>query len=116
VTLSRLACIVVVSLAGAALIAQSAFAGEPKNQWPFTRPAAARSAQAAAHGATQREPQIRGEAKNELPFTRPVAVVVATDTSAFDWSAGGIGAVAGIGIALAGTGAVLVARKTPQAA
>jgi hypothetical protein len=107
---------VVVSFAGAAVLGQAALAGEPKNQWPFTRPATVRSAQAAAHTSARNDPAIRGEAKNELPFTRPVTVVVANDTSAFDWSAGGIGLAAGIGVALAGTGAVLVTRKSPQAA
>jgi len=54
----------VVTLAGAALLSQTAFsAGEPKNQRPFTQPAATRSAH---------DPLIRGEPKNQLPFTRQV--------------------------------------------
>ena len=115
-TLSRLLRTTIVSLAGAAILGQSALAGgEPKNQWPFTRPVADRSAQAAAHPAAHHEPAIQGEAKNELPFTRRATVVVsASDATGFDWTAGGIGAAAGIGLALAGTGVVLVSRKSPQ--
>jgi hypothetical protein len=118
VTRSRLVRTTIASLAGAAVLGQGAFAaGEPKNQWPFTRPVQTRSAQAAAHTATSQEPAIRGERKNELPFTRPAAVVIASDgASGFDWTSGGIGAIAGAGIALAGTGALLVARKSPRTA
>jgi hypothetical protein len=117
VTRSRLVRTIVVSLAGAAILSQSAYAaGEPKNQWPFTRPVATRSAQAASPVNARQEPAIRGEAKNELPFTRPATIVVAHDSAGFDWTAGAIGAAAGLGIALAGTGAVLVARKSPQTA
>jgi hypothetical protein len=116
-TRSRLLRTVIVSLAGAAVLGQSALAdGEPKNEWPFNRPVAARSAQAATHTTPSREPAIQGEAKNELPFTRPATIVVANDSEGFDWIAGGIGAAAGLGLALAGTGAVLVARKSPQTA
>ena len=45
-----------------------------------------------------------------------MTVVVATDRAGFDWTAGGIGAAAGIGLALVGAGAVLVGRKSPQPA
>ncbi len=115
-TLSRLVRTIVVSFAGAAVLGQAAFAGgEPKNEPPFTRPATVRSTQAAAHPA-RHEPAIQGEAKNELPFTRPATVVVSNGAAGFDWAAGGVGAAVGIGLALAGTGAVLVARKSPQAA
>jgi hypothetical protein len=89
--------------------------GEAKNQLPFTRAIAARSAQAVAQTARQ-EPLIQGEAKNQVPFIRPATVVVAGETGGFDWTAGGLGVVAGIGLALAGTGAVLVTRKSPQTA
>jgi hypothetical protein len=61
----------VVTLTGAALLSQTAFsAGEPKNQRPFTRQAAARSTQAAP--ASAHDPFIRGEPKNQLPFTRRI--------------------------------------------
>jgi hypothetical protein len=118
VTRSRLARTIIVSLAGAAVLGQSAYAsGEPKNQWPFTRPVATRTIEAAAAANSRREPAIQGEAKNQLPFTRPATVVVAHDTTAgFDWTSGAIGTAAGLGLALAGTGAVLVARRSPQAA
>jgi hypothetical protein len=117
VTRSRLVRTIVVSLAGAAVIGQSAnAAGEPKNQLPFTRPVAVRSTETAAPTKSRQEPAIQGEAKNELPFTRPAIVVAAQSSAGFDWTAGAIGTAAGIGIALAGTGVVLVARKSPQTA
>lgn len=116
-TRSRLVRTIVVSLAGAAVIGQSAnAAGEPKNQLPFTRPVAVRSTETALPTKPKQEPAIQGEAKNELPFTRPAIVVAAQNTGGFDWTAGAIGTAAGIGIALAGTGVVLVARKSPQTA
>jgi hypothetical protein len=103
-----------VALAAAAILAQSALAGgEPKNEWPFTRPVAERSPQAAGHRAT--EPPIQGEPKSEAPFTRPATVVVSS-AGGFDWTSGGIGAAGGLGAALAGAGAVLVARKSPRPA
>jgi hypothetical protein len=119
VTRSKLLRTTIVSFAGAAVVGQSAFAaGEPKNQWPFTRPVATRAAQAAAHPTARHEPAIQGEAKNELPFTRPASVVVVANDSGtgFDWTAGGIGAAAGLGLALTGAGAVLVTRKSPRTA
>ena len=117
-TRSKLIRTTIVSLAGAAVLGQPALAGgEPKNQWPFTRPVEARSAQAATHSTARTEPAIQGEAKNSLPFTRPATIVVASSGSdGFDWTAGAIGAGAGLGLALAGTGAVLVARKSPLSA
>jgi hypothetical protein len=118
VTRSRLSRTIIVSLAGAAVLGQSAYAsGEPKNQWPFTRPVAARTTEGAAAATSRHEPAIQGEAKNQRPFTRPATVVVAHDTTTgFDWTSGAIGTAAGFGLALAGSGAVLVARKSPQAA
>ena len=54
----------IVTLTSAALLSQTAFsAGKPKNQRPFTQPAAIHSAH---------DPLINGEPKNELPFTRQV--------------------------------------------
>lgn len=102
-------------LGAAALFAHSAAAGgEPKNEWPFTRPVG-RTTQAVPHHSSQQAPVIQGEPKNEPPFTRPVTVVVSSG-GGFDWTDGGIGAAAGIGIALAGIGGTLAARRSPRTA
>ncbi len=114
--------------------------GEPKNEWPFTRPVGQRTTQgittrtpneneAAMRAAVGKArtysvmhrsvakttPVIQGEPKNERPFTRPATVVVVS-SSGFDWTDGGIGAAAGIGIALAGAGALVLTRKSPRTA
>jgi hypothetical protein len=103
------------ALAVTAILAQTALAGgEPKNEWPFTRPAAERSPQAAKHQPT--DVVVQGEPKNEVPFTRPATIVVNGDAGGFDWTSGGIGAAAGVGAALAGAGAVLGARRFPRTA
>ena|SRR5947209_1565775 len=106
-----------VALAGAAVLAQSALAaGEPKNQWPFTRQVEARATQAATHVSSS-SPILRGESKNQAPFTQPVATVVVQSGGGFSWTDGGIGLVAGIGVALSGGGALLLARnKSPRTA
>jgi hypothetical protein len=102
-------------IGAAALLAQSAAAGgEPKNEWPFTRPVGTRTTQA-AHGSPQRAPLIQGEPKNEPPFTRPATVVVTT-ARGFSWTDGTVGALAGIGIALAGGGGALIVRRSPRTA
>jgi hypothetical protein len=99
----------------AATAAAATAAGEPKNEWPFTRAVGDRTTQAAI--ATPRpELPLQGEPKNEPPFVRPTTVVVVSADGGFDWVDGGIGAAAGIGVALAGAGAALVARKSPQVA
>jgi hypothetical protein len=117
-TRTSLTRLTLVSLASAAIFVPTALAGgEPKNDAPFTRPATVRSEQAAAHPTIRQEPATRGEAKNQLPFTRPATVVIAKSSdTGFDWTAGGLGALAGFGIALTGAGAVLAARKSPQTA
>jgi hypothetical protein len=131
----------------AAVLAQSAGAsGEPKNESPFTRPIATRSAQTAAlpRSATI---DIRGEPKNEWPFTRPVgnsathgtvqavatqpviqgepkneapfvgpAPLVSSSSGDFNWTDGAIGGIAGIGIALTAAGVLTVWRKPPRTA
>lgn len=103
------------ALGGAALLAQSAAAGgEPKNEWPFTRPVG-RTTQAVTLHSAQQAPVIQGESKNEPPFTRPATVIVSSG-GGFDWTDGGIGAAAGIGIALAGIGGTLAARRSPRPA
>jgi hypothetical protein len=105
-----------VAFAAAAGFAQAAFAGgEPKNEWPFTRPVAQRTQQAAQHTAAQADPVIQGEPKNDLPFTRPATVVVVSG-GGFSWTDGAIGGAAGLGVAIAGSGALLVARKSPRTA
>ena len=62
----------VVLLGASALAASASAGGEPKNQWPFTRPVGDRTTQAAASSSSVQEPVIQGEPKNEPPFTRPV--------------------------------------------
>ena len=105
-----------VALLGAATLAASASAGgEPKNQWPFTRPVGDRAPQAAAASRPAPQPVIQGEPKNEPPFTRPATVIVASD-SGFHWADAGLGLLAGVGIAASGVGALTLARKSPLAA
>ena len=101
----------------AALVAAAAAApvglaqqGEPKNEWPFTRPVDDRGT-AQVHesvGATYSD--VRGEPKNEPPFTRLVQAppVVIRASSDFDWGDAGIGAGAALGIATAAFGAVVL--------
>jgi len=99
--------IVAASVATAATLTTAAWAGgEPKNERPFD----------ALQGKALSEPFLQGEPKNSLPFTLPTTIVVSAGDSGFDWADGGIGAMAGIGIALAGAGAVLLARRPPRTA
>jgi len=68
-------------------------AGEPKNEWPFTRPVAQRvTAQQQSPATIDRSGY--GEPKNEPPFTRPVAAapIVVHSSGGFDWGDAGIGA------------------------
>ena len=101
-----------------AVLAQAAVAaGEPKNEWPFTRPAVARASQAATHTPETSSPVIQGEPKNELPFTRPVeqpATIVVRGSSGFSWTDGAIGLLAGLGIATVGAGATVLGRGAQQ--
>jgi hypothetical protein len=114
--LVRLLLTTAVALAAVAALAHSTLAwGEPKNEWPFTRSAAVRTPQTSVHRAVQVDPLIRGEPKNEPPFTRP-AIVVVPSRGGFDLSSGGIGAAAGLGIAIAGAGVLRLARKSPRTA
>ena len=107
-----------------AVLAQVAVAGgEPKNEWPFTRPVVTRTSQAAAHVARASSPVIQGEPKNELPFTRPVAqpaTIVVQASGGFSWTDGAIGLVSGLGLAIVGVGATGLARgarrETPRTA
>ncbi|HEY0416257.1 MAG TPA: hypothetical protein VGC78_07710 [Gaiellaceae bacterium] len=53
--------------------ATPAFAGgEPKNEWPFTRPVITRTPTDAGINTSKADIAPRGEAKNEWPFTRRV--------------------------------------------
>ena len=106
----------ILTLLAAALFAQVAVAGgEPKNEWPFTRPVTQRSPQAATNSTSRVEPAIQGEPKNERPFTRPATIVVSSP-SGFNWTDGGLGAAAGIGIVLSAGGLLVLTRKSPQPA
>lgn len=110
---------ITVALGSAAVLAHSALAGgEPKNQWPFTRPVGDRAPQS-----TQVESSAvgtRGEAKNQLPFTRPVSqptTIVVQSGGGFSWTDGAIGLAAGIGVAISGAGAVALGRsRSPRTA
>jgi hypothetical protein len=91
-------------------------AGEPKNEWPFTRPVAQRvTAQQQSPATIDRSGY--GEPKNEPPFTRPVAAapIVVHSSGGFDWGDAGIGAGGTLGIALAALGAVaLRTSRSPR--
>jgi hypothetical protein len=67
--------VAVATLVAAGVVAPAALsAGEPKNEWPFTRPVGDRSsAQVQRQSAPATSLEVRGEAKDEWPFTRPVA-------------------------------------------
>ena len=92
-------------------------AGEPKNQLPFTRPIAARAISQVGQSTTVARVG-NGEAKNEQPFTQPAAVptIVVRTSGGFDWGDAGIGVAAGLGIALALVGGLLlVSHRSPRA-
>jgi hypothetical protein len=82
--------------------------GEPKNERPFTRPAAAQATATTIHSSGGGQ----GEAKNEAPFTAPVTdsapTIVVNRADGFDWADAAIGAAAGIGLVLAAAGAVVL--------
>jgi hypothetical protein len=114
---ARLLRVTAVGLAAAAILVQSALAsGEPKNEWPFTRPVTVPSSQTAASPVARRA-SIQGEPKNEAPFTRPATVVIASSRG-FDWTSGAIGGAAGLGVAILGTGGFLLVagRKSARPA
>jgi hypothetical protein len=98
-----------------AILAQAALAGgELKNEWPFTRPVASRTAQAATHATQVSSPVIQGEPKNEAPFTRPIAqpaTIVVESSRGFSWIDGAIGLVSGLGLAIVGVGATSLMRS-----
>lgn len=99
--------------------ATSVITGEPKNELPFTRPSnddpgLARALREVSRGI----PAPTGEPKSEPPFTLPAPSrpTVVVPGRAFDWTDAAIGALATIGIGLAGVGIyVLVSTARPQA-
>lgn len=110
----------VVAVVVSAVVAQAALAGgEPKNEWPFTRPVEARAVQFAA-GSTVAQARVAGEAKNELPFTRSVSAIVGKDAgsdSGFSWLDAALGLVSGISLTLAAVGGTQLARhRVPRPA
>jgi hypothetical protein len=88
-----------VTVAVAIAVCPAALAGgESKNMPPFVR-GADRGLSAA----------VQGEPKNKPPFTRPVPrapTIVVRAGGGFDWTDAGIGAAAGLGVALAAAGGV----------
>ena len=88
--------------------------GEPKNMWPFTRHVGDRSSKPTTHASAATLPP-RGEPKNEPPFVQP-ALTTTSSGGAFNWIDGAVGALAGIGLAVAAAGVLLIARKSPQTA
>jgi hypothetical protein len=84
-------------------------AGESKGELPFTR---RENDSTATRDLRAQVLQAAGEAKNNLPFTRPVGSSTVISTSnGFDWADAGIGAAAGLGLALTLIGGTLVARS-----
>jgi hypothetical protein len=85
VILSSLVALLSTMIAGAA-------SAEPKNQWPFTRPATSRVlTQAATNGLVDSAPMP--EPKNEWPFTRIVGTRATSSAGAATVSNGGSGGI-----------------------
>jgi hypothetical protein len=84
--------------------------GEPKNELPFTRPAAAHATTTTSHFNSV----VQGEPKNQAPFTAPAGdsapTLVVRTSAGFNWADAAIGAAAGIGLILAAAGAVILTR------
>jgi hypothetical protein len=111
--------------------------GEPKKEWPFTRPVGDRTT-AYVQVQTSENAVGVGEAKNESPFTRPVVgeQTVAESLSAgeakndlpftqivespagsgggFDWGDAGIGVGAGLGLAALLAGGLVLTNRGPR--
>jgi hypothetical protein len=105
--------IVAMTLAPAALAG-----GEPKNEWPFTRPVTNDRAPAQVATTSSSDVVPQGEPKNEPPFTRPVAegaTIVLRDKNGFAWLDAAVGAIAGLGIALVVVGALTLRLPRRQA-
>lgn len=99
------------TLTAAAVVAPVASAsGEPKNEWPFTRPVAARvPAQATSSVTPAPAPVINGEPKNEPPFTQSVAAPsLAIRSGGFEWADAGVGAAGAIGFVAIALGAAVL--------
>jgi hypothetical protein len=108
---TRIAVATVAAVASLVAVAPAAAAspeirGEPKNEWPFTRPVSDQPRAAS--------PEIRGEPKNEPPFTRPVegpTVVVRSTDGGFDWTSAAIGATVTAGVATVAAGVLLASQR-----
>jgi hypothetical protein len=107
--------------------------GEPKNEWPFTRPVGDRtpaqvhvSQSAATRGAGEPKNQwpftrpvagvagftVAGEPKNSLPFTQPVASpTTIARPGGFDWGDAAIGVGAGLGLAALLAGGLVLTHR-----
>jgi hypothetical protein len=110
-------------------------AGEPKNDYPFTRHVATERTPALAQSTAQTagvagEPKNEwpftrsaggasaaalaspalGEAKNDVPFNEPIVVsgAIGTGSDGFQWGDAGIGLAAGFGLAVALAGLLLL--------
>lgn len=97
----------IISIVAALVIACASAApasawGERKNQAPFVRTVVT-------------HPFVSGEPKNESPFTNPVdvapapAIIVADTRTGFRWADAGVGAAAGLGLALVAAGLAALA-------
>jgi hypothetical protein len=83
--------------------------GEPKNEWPFTRPVADRTTAQVNRSAATEPAVINGEPKNEPPFTQPVATrTIVIRSGGFDWGDAGVGAAGAIGVVSIVLGAAVV--------
>jgi hypothetical protein len=63
-------------------------------------------------------PVFIGEAKNELPFTRPVEqpqTILLHQDQGFVWRDGALGALAGVSLAAAGAGSLVLRRRSKLA-
>ena len=115
-------------------------AGEPKNDWPFTRPVGDRTPAQVQRSESQvivamGEPKNQwpftraagdttsglsvqapaaGEPKNELPFAQPVVTPTTSSPGGFDWGDAGIGVGAGLGLAALLAGGLVLTYRGPR--
>jgi hypothetical protein len=89
-------------------------AGEPKNEWPFTRLVERQTASATSPASVA--PAVAGEPKNDVPFVRDAsrAPVLVRTGDGFDWGDAGIGAAVVFGLGCAGVGALAVRAGTAR--
>lgn len=112
---SRTTRIALATISLATAVAPVALAGgEPKNGSPFTRPGLGPASRQLSHlPGTTGDRLSAGEPKSEAPFTQPapkVTSIVVHAGGGFDWTDAGLGAVAGIGAALAAVGGLTLSR------